>query len=106
MKNEQERITDTHILGDEVAASRRDFLKSVGKYSMGVAGAMMLASAHLSNREAVAADTMQRSKSSSSSSRMRKSSERRAIGYREAASGSSSRMRKWPASPWKVPWKK
>lgn len=56
MKRELEPISEANTLSDDVSRSRRDFFKSVGKYSLAVAGAMMLADMHVSSRVAEAAE--------------------------------------------------
>jgi hypothetical protein len=71
MKKEQERLYDKNILGDEVSGSRREFLKSVGQYSMAVVGSMALAGTLVSVREAEAAEGATRKKASSSSAQPR-----------------------------------
>ncbi len=67
----RERINDENIFGDGVSRSRRDFLRSVGGYSLALAGAMMLAGTQLSIGEAEAAERRLRRKSSSSGSQLK-----------------------------------
>lgn len=73
MNRKRDRLHEENILSDESSGSRRDFLKSVGKYSVAVVGSMALAGTQLSNRYAGAAETAPLKRSSSSSSQpMRK----------------------------------
>lgn len=73
MNKEQEQVDGMNTFGDAVSGSRRDFLKSVGKYSMAVVGSMALAGTLVSASESEAAEGATRKKPSSSSSQpMRK----------------------------------
>ncbi|MFC1835855.1 hypothetical protein ACFL2Q_14235 [Thermodesulfobacteriota bacterium] len=72
----RERINDENSVGDDVSRSRREFLKSVGKYSVGVIGSMALAGTIVSTQEAEAADRARRNRSSKTKTKTR--SKRRA----------------------------